>query len=331
MILRQFRGSGPGTIILIVVTFSLVWASAFISLRHQFSLYFDLDPMPLYGLLSDLVGTNPMPGIIFALSLITVMVFSMVNLNSKLIFINERTFLPAVIYILLSGLFPQYQVMNPAVIGAIFLMFAIRRIMEAYRVQGIAYNFFDASILIGIGSLFYANLIWFGLLVFIGIGLLRTWNLKEVFISLTGLLTPFVMAFAIFYISGRDLRELMNLFEYNLFGKPSEYALSGLTIFAISFTGLITAIAVIYLIMTMNTKMIRPRKTFSLLLWLLVLSILLFIFVRSVSVEIIWITAIPVSYILSHYFIGAKKKWAPEISFSLLYVLILLIQIWYLK
>ncbi len=331
MILRQFRGTGPGTIILIVVTFSFVWASAFIRLRHQFSLYFDLDPMPLYGLLSDLVGTNPIPGIIFTLSLITVMAFSMVNLNSKLIFINERTFLPAAIYILLSGLFPQYQVMNPAVIGAIFLMFAIRRIMEAYRVQGIAYNFFDASILIGIGSLFYANLIWFGLLVFIGIGLLRTWNLKEVFISLTGLLTPFVIAFAIFYISGRDLRELMDLFEYNLFGKPSEYAFSGLTIFAISFTGFITAVAVIYLIMTMNTKMIRPRKTFSLLLWLLVLSILLFIFVRSVSVEMIWITAIPVSYILSHYFIGAKKKWVSEISFSLLYVLILLIQIWYLK
>jgi Family of unknown function (DUF6427) len=331
MILRQFRGTGPGTIILIVVTFSLVWASAFIRLRHQFSLYFDLDPMPLYGLLSDLVGTNPVPGIIFTLLLVILMAFSIVNLNSKLIFINERTFLPAVIYILLSGLFPRYQVLNPAVIGAIFLMIAIRRIMEAYRVQGIAYNFFDAALLIGIGSLFYANLIWFGLLVLIGIGLIRTWNLKEVFISLTGLLTPFLIAFAIFYISGRDPRELMVLFQYNLFGRPSEYAFSGLTIAVISFTGLITLLAVMYLFMTMNTKMIRPRKTFSLLLWLLVMSILLFIFVRSVSVEMIWITAIPVSYILSHYFIGVKKKWLPEIFFSMLYIAILVIQVWHLK
>ena len=35
-------------------------------------------------------------------------------------------------------------------------------------------NFFDAAILISTGSLFYANLIWFGLLVIIGIALIRT-------------------------------------------------------------------------------------------------------------------------------------------------------------
>ena len=70
MFLKQFKGTGPGTIFLIVVTLLTLWASAFIRLQGHFSLYFDLDPMPLYGILSSLIGTNPLPGIIFTLGLV---------------------------------------------------------------------------------------------------------------------------------------------------------------------------------------------------------------------------------------------------------------------
>ena len=174
MLLRQFKGTGPGTIFLISVTLLAVWASAFIRLKSHFSLYFDLYPMPLYGILSAIIGTNPLPGIIFSLLLVSVMAFLIVNLNTNIFFINERTFLPALFYILISGLLPQYQLLNPAIFSAIFLMLAIRRIVDAYQVSGTAYSFFDAGILIGTGSLFYANLVWFALLIIIGILLLRT-------------------------------------------------------------------------------------------------------------------------------------------------------------
>ncbi len=50
MLLRLFKGTGPGVIFLIIVTLLLVWVSAFIKLQDHFSLYFDLDPMPLYGI-----------------------------------------------------------------------------------------------------------------------------------------------------------------------------------------------------------------------------------------------------------------------------------------
>ena len=331
MLLKQLRGTGPGTIFLIVITLLSVWVSTFIKLQNHFSLYFDLDPMPLYGILSDLIGTKPLPGIIFTLSLVSLMAFIMVNLNTKLVFINERTFLPALIYILLSGFFPQLQLLNPAIFGAIFLMLAIRRIMEAYRVPGTAFNFFDSGILIGIGSLFYANLIWFGLLIFIGIALLRTVDIKEIVISLIGLITPLIMTFGIYYLLGKDLKNLLILFEYNLFNKPATFVFTGLTIVSISIAGLITTVSIIFLLMSMNTKKIRPRKTFTLFLWLFILSLSVYFLVPCVSIEIVWITAIPVSYFLSHYFVLVKKKWVPEIFFSVLFVLIISIQISYLK
>jgi hypothetical protein len=331
MFLKQFKGTGPGTIFLIIVTLLTLWASAFIKLQGHFSLYFDLEPMPLYGIMSSLIGTNPMPGIIFTLILVGLMSFLMVNLNTTLFFINERTFIPALIYILFSGFFPQYQLLNPAIFGAIFLMLAIRRIMETYRVPGTAYNFFDAGLLIGIGSLFYANLIWFGLIIFIGLALLRTGEIKEIAISVIGLITPYFLTFGTYYVSGNDLKGLLSTIGDNLFGKPSSYVFTSLTIVAIAFAGLITLGSIIYLLMSMNSKKIKSRKTFYLLLWVFFISISVYFFLPSVSVEIVWITGIPVSYFLTHYFVFAKKKMVPEILFFLLFILIFLIQIWYLK
>jgi hypothetical protein len=331
MLLRQFKGTGPGTIFLIIVTLLAVWASAFIKLQSHFSLYFDLDPMPLYGILSYLIGTNPLPGIIFTLALVSLMAFLMVNLNTTIFFINERTFLPALIYILLSGLFPQYQLLNPAIFAAVFLTLAIRRIMDAYRIPGTAYSFFDAGILIGVGSLFYANLIWFGLVVIIGVALLRTGSIKEIAISVIGLITPYFLTFGIYYVLGKDLKNLLSILEYNLLGNPNSYAFTRLTVVAVTFAGLSTLVSIVYLLKLMNMKKIKSRKTFSLLLWVFLIAMEVYFMVPSVSVEMVWLAGIPVSYFWAHYFVFIKKKLVPEIFFSLFFVFILLIQILYLK
>jgi hypothetical protein len=331
MLLRPFKGTGPGTIFLIIVSMLVVWASAFIRLKGHFFEYFDLNPMPLYDLLSSLIGTNPLPGLIFALAVLSVMAILMVNLNTTLFFITQRTFLPGLIYILLSGLFPQYQLLNPAIFGAMFLMLAIRRIMDSYRITGTAYNFFDAGILISIGSLFYADLIWFGVLVIIGIALLRTGNLKEIAISVIGLITPYFLIFGFYYVLGKSLKDLLSLLDYNLFLKPSEYAFTRLMIVAVLFTIVCILVSVLHLIPLMNSKKIKARKTFSLLIWVFVISVALYLIVPSVSIEMIWITAIPVSYFMTDYFVYVKKKLIPEILFSVFFIFIILIQIWYLK
>jgi hypothetical protein len=259
------------------------------------------------------------------------MAFLIVNLNTHLFFINERTFLPAVIFFLLSGLFPEYQLLNPAIFGAMFLMLAIRRIMETYRVSGTAYQFFDAGIFIGIGSLFYANLIWFGIILLAGVMLLRTINMKEIVISFIGLLTPYFLIFSIYYLLGEDLHELWSLITYNLFGLTSRFEFSKLTIVALVFIGLITLRSLGFLFAVINTKKIQSRKTFFLLLWVLMISIAIFFILHGVSVEIVWITGIPVSYFLAHYFVFIRKKLFPEIFFTILIILIAMIQIWYLK
>jgi len=331
MLLRLFKGTGPGVIFLIIVTLIAVWISAFLIPEIDSVFHYETDPMPLYGLLKQVIGNNHILGMILSFSMVSLMAFFLVNFNTTVFFINERTYLPALIYILFGGLFPQYQLLNPVLPASLFLMLAIIRIMEGYRKPGTAYNFFDAGILISTGSLFYANLIWFGLLIIIGIALLRTGNMGEIAISILGLITPYLLVFGLYYVIGKDLKALLSLVEDNLFARSAGYLFPRLTVVALIFTAIIMLVSIAYLFMFINTKKIKSRKTFFLLIWVFVISIGVYFVLPSVSVEIVWLTGIPVSYFLTHYFVFVKKKLVPEIFFSVLFILILLIQIWYLK
>jgi hypothetical protein len=330
MLLRTFKGTGPGVIFMIIITLIAVWLSAIMSQRLHPRFIYESDPMPLYGLLKSLINNSHTLGVIISFLLVSLMSFLMVNFNTIVFFIHERTFLPALFYALLGGLFPDHQILNPVLPAAVFLIMAIFRIMDGYHISGTAYNYFDAGILISTGSLFYANLIWFGVLVIIGIALLRTGNLKEIVISVLGLLTPYLITFGLYYVIGKDVGDLMKVLGDNLFSKPTYYPFPALTVVTLVFCSALIFISLVKLFQQMNNKKIKSRKTFSLMIWTLIISLIVYFALPSASIEIIWLTSIPVSYFLTHYFVFVKKKLVPEILFTLLFVFILLIQIWHL-
>jgi hypothetical protein len=326
MLLRLFKGIGPGVIFLIALTLGALWVSTFLNPQMPVPAVYETNPMPLYGIIKQITGNNLLGGVIFSFLSVTILIILLVGFNTSVFFINERTFLPALFYILFSALFPQQQIMNPVIPASVFLMIALMRIMKAYRKQGTAFNFFDAGLLISIGSLFYINILWFGLLLIIGIALLRTGNIKEIAISILGLLTPFILTIGLYYVSGKDIGAFLADINYNLFGKTSGYSFSKLTIIVLILTGIILLISTAFLLMRMSSKKIKSRKTFYMLLWALFISLVLYLLLPSVSVEMIWITGIPASYILAHYFVFVRKKIIPEIMFSGMFVLIILLQ-----
>jgi hypothetical protein len=330
MLLRFFKGTSPGVIFLIAIIFIVVWISTFLIDGPAFLYPSAGYHMPLYGLLMNILGPGKfMPGL-FSFSVSAFLIFLLINFNTTVFFINERTFLPALLFILVTGMFPELRNLNPVIPASLFLMLALKRIMSAYHIQGIAYNFFDAGILISTGSLFYANLLWFGAIIFAGIILLRAVNVFELTISILGMVTPYLITFGLYYILGYDLDNLASLIYNSVFRDSPGYSFPRLTIITMIFEAIIVLLSAGFIIMLQNTKKIKSRKTFSLLIWLFVLSLVVYFLIPSISVEIIWITGIPVSYFLSHHFIFSKKKLLSELFFTLLFVLFLIIQVLYI-
>jgi hypothetical protein len=327
MFLRLFKGNNPGVIILIAVIFLAVWISPFLHPSAVSPLQTSSDAMPLYGILSSLAGKNYFFGLVLSSVFVIAVAFLLVNFNTQSFFINERTYLPALIYILAGGFFPECQLLNPALPASILFMLAIIRIIDGYRKPGVPNNFFDAAILISTGSLFYANLIWFGLLVIIGIALIRTVDISAIAISILGLLTPYLIIFGIYYVAGKDNRALLTLIGDNLFLRSEAFQFSRATIVIIIIFSIMIIMSLFYLISMLNTKKIKSRKTFSILIWAFLFCNIVYFFVPSASVEIVWIAAIPVSYFLTHYFVFIRKKVLPEILFAALFLCVLILQI----
>jgi hypothetical protein len=327
MLRKKFRETGPDVVILIGITLLLTWTGAFFHPHLPAELGFNIKPMPLFGLLISVTCFSPLFSIIIAYLLVLMIALLLVNFNTSAFFISERNFLPALIYILLSSYIPQYQILNPVLPAALFLILGIRKIIESYKVQGTAFSLFDAGMLISIGSLFYASLIWFGLLLIIGIAILRTGSIKEVIISVLGLAAPLFIVYGFFYVTGKDMDSMLSAVTYNLFAKDGKVIIQVLTLVILIISGIIVLISVAQLLSAINSKKIKSRKTFILLLWTFFIIAGVSLLSDSVSAEIYWLAVIPPSYFLTHFFVFSRRRLLPEIMLAALFVLAALAQV----
>lgn len=326
MLLRKFRENGPDVLFLIFVLMIFTWMGAFLHPVLPSSEGFDNMPMPLFKILLGITGFSPFISTFSAFLLMLLMAFLMVNFNTNVFFISERTFLPALVYVVLTGLNPQYQLMNPVLPAAPFLILGIRKIMDSYKVQGTAYSFFDAGVLIATGSLLYAGMIWFGILLIVAIIVLRPFSIREIVISLAGLLTPLFIFTGFYYILGYDMDYLRSAVNYNLFVREADTSLPLLNIVVLIIAGVVVLVSVSQLLGALKEKRIKSRKTFTLLFWTFFISAGMFVVLKPVSLEIFWIASIPLTYFLCHYFVFSRKKKLTGILFTSILILVIIIQ-----
>lgn len=283
--------------------------------------------MPLYSLLLGSVGQNMLMGTLISFLVMLSIAFYLANFNTRLFFITERTLLPASLYILVSGFFVSTQTLNPVFPATLMLIIAIDRVMASYRKTSIAYNFFDASLILSLGSLFYFNIIWFYLVIIIGILLIRTFSLRELLLSLFGLVAPYLVVYAIYYVTGKDLGVFSGMIFDNIIKTAPRYYWSPILI-----TGLIIGISLLivslsHLLGIFATKKIKTRKTFSLLIWILIITVAVYFIVPSASVELIYIVLIPFVYIISHFIVFVRNKKIANVVFAIIFIAILAIQV----
>lgn len=324
--LRLYRGIGPGTILLIIISMGLIWLQPLLNPVEP-SMFHDNNPAPLYSILLGFFKDSPRGAVIFSMVLILVISVYLVNFNTRLFFINERTFLPASLYVILSGFMKSMQVLNPVLPASLLLLIAIDRLLVSYRKPGVAYNLFDASLFIGIAALIYTNIIWFYIVIVSGIIIFRSFNLRELMISIFGLLLPFIILYAVYYLTGRDLMMLNDFFIESIITEVSDYYWSPELIVVSALNALIFILALLKLSGVFNTKKIRSRKIFSLLTWVLVVSIAAYFAVPSVSVEMMYVFLVPLVYFLTHYLVVMRNKKIANYVFAIILFSVVFIQL----
>jgi len=325
--IRLFRGSGIGPVAVLILAALALWAEYFIS-PPQLSVASESVPMPLWGLLIGSLSASPLLSVILSFLFVLAVVMVMVRCNTSIFFIPRRTFLPGLLFLMLYSVFHSEMVLNPALPASLLILAGTWRMISSYRVNGMTYNFFDAALMISSAGLIYAGSVWFILLVFIGALVLRSPDARELTLAFIGALLPWIVMYAVWYITGGDPGDLSEIIRHNLFDRTPSVYWSRTLIILLIILGISFLPSLIYLAREMPTYKIRSRKTFELFIWTLVISIAAFILVPAVSVEIMAVASLPLAFISANHLAFTRRTVVAEIIFWLIAVMIAVSRIW---
>lgn len=325
--IRFFRGSGAGPVLLVLLAALGLWIGNLIS-PPQPEVLTAIQPMPLWGLVLRLLSGSPLAAVILSLVLVLTVAFVMIRFNTEIFFIPRRTYMPALLYILLCSLFPGAMVLNPALPASLLILAAMWRMVSSYRINGMSFNFFDAALMISSAGLLYAGAVWFIPLVFIGALVLRSPDARELTMAFGGAVLPWIVLYAVWYVTGGDTGELTGIIGHNLFDQAPSVNWSRTLVILLAVAGLNFLPPLLYLAREMPTYKIRSRKTWEIMLWMLAISTAAFIFVPGVSVGLTAVAAIPVAFIMANQMAFARRVVMSEILLWIMVIMLVVSRIW---
>lgn len=326
MILKILKSNQPFNFILFVIIGVLFWLNGFIK-PQLYPFYIAENRNLLYKPIDLILSSSPFYSALLSLVLVILFAFIIQFINGQFAFIRIRTMLPAPLFILLMGGLTGIHTLHPVYFAVLFLLLAINRLFRIFENPRPHSAVFDAGFFLGIGSLFYFDLILIFPALFLGIFVLQKISKWRLFvINIIGFLLPFIFAFSYAFYTDQFL-ELLKIFENNLLTANNHFKSNVPLHIFLGFILLITAFGSIRILQQYDTKKVSTRKYFTVFFLVFLFSMFGFIFVPAVSHEMLVIMAIPVCYLISNYLVFMKSRFWGELIFTLLFGIVLFMQI----
>lgn len=326
MLLNFFKQTLPQVIATIIILTLLLWLKSFLSMQVS-PFYFESISMPLFSLIYSWLSSNILWSKIFTLTLLLFTGFYLLQINSKHIVVKQRTYLISLFYLLIASSIAVLHQINPAVFAAFFMVFALDHILSIYQKQEVLDNLFKASFFTALASLFYAPAIFYFIAIILSILSIRSFNVREWFAAIFGLLAPLFFYFFYFYFFKSDLFYAFDLFKRNLLTEVNGVNSVMLYIFY-SYFILLFLITGLFLIKTLPTQKISVRKYHGVFFWFNLVTLLIVLLIPCVSIELMFIALIPIVFQYTHYFTITTKRFWPNFLFLMVFVLALLMQLY---
>ncbi len=324
MFLKLFKGSQPILIIIIPITAGLVWLKSFL---HPAEALAGLDQwsMPLYHLIENLLNNQPFIRKLIAFTLLITNSLWLARMNTKFILIKSRTYLPAVFYALICSSFASYHDLTPALIASFLFIIALELMFDSYSEEQLSYKFFEAAILVSLASLIYSTIALYLVVIWIILSILRNAGWREWVFTIIGFALPYLFLYSGYYLTDQDIPvNTQNILSNFTHEKGFEFS-SLMPMIFYGFMVLIILIASIRLLSAYQGMKIYARKFFLVLFFIFLFTLGIHLILYPEAVELIFFYAIPVSYLLTYYFLQIRSRAIGEIIFTVFLGLLVLV------
>jgi hypothetical protein len=167
------------------------------------------------------------------------------------------------------------------------------------------------------GALFYLPVITLFPLIWISIFVLqKSDNWRLLVIPLIGIALPWLLLWSFLFVSGSD-QAIISTILTGLKSINNQFIFKIAFLITTAFIFLLSAFGSISLINSVSIRKMSTRKYFIILYWMLGLSIPTVFVFPSTGLGIIAISTIPVSFLISHFFMAGKRGFWREFFFFL--------------
>ncbi len=222
----------------------------------------------------------------------------------------------ALAYVLLTALFPEWGNLSVALVSnsaVLWFLYFITRSFNAAKPRSLVFN---AGLMAALAALLNYTLLPLSIVAFFGLAIIRPFRVKEWFVLLLGLLTPFYFTAGYLFIAGKSdaTNYLLNIFEWHIIVPKSLLH----TIITTVTTGIIIA-AGIYMSQSNSSRMmLQVRKSWAIIFWMFLFLVPAIFFIKDDWPATLLPLTVPSTAFISYALLQPRRNFVPLIFFWLL-------------
>jgi len=239
--------------------------------------------------------------------------------------LGKPTFLPALMFITVSGLFTPFLVLSPPLVCNFLVIWMMFKLFSFYKSKDAGSVAFDLGMIVAGGSLIYLPFIYFFFVIWIALVIFKPFNWREWVAGIIGYITIFFFL-AVYYYLSNSLEQF-----YRIWLPLAAKFPDSIDINYYNYLMLIPVIVILVLcFFTIQQNFFRSyvhvRKSFQLLFIIFLIAGLSFYINTPFQLNHFLLCAIPAAVFFSYYFLYARRKWFYEVLFGLLLISIVYFQ-----
>lgn len=323
--IKLFRSFNPLNIVwLAIVLFALRVGYAY-SLPAKMSFPF----VELFSRLLIPVSYQTIIPPIFNLLLASALVFVQAMLINYLINHNNlfgrSTFLPALMYIVVTGLFTPFLMLSPPLLCNFLVIWLLHKVFSFYKGDEVKSVSYDAGMIVAVGTMTYLPFIYMFIAIWIALIIFRPFNWREWVASIIGFITIFFFL-AVFYYMNDRLGQFFDIWLPLGAKFPAHISINYYNYLVLIPVILILVLCFFKLQQNFFKSYVQTRKSFQLLFFILLIGGFSFYVRLGFVLDHFLLCAVPAAVFIAYYFLYATSRWFYESLFFLLLASIIYFQ-----
>ena len=251
----------------------------------------------------------------FGLYIILMLIFGFIIKKNNLTQINSYALF---IFVCLLLLMPNVFQNSKPILSTGFILLALRRILSFNSKKNIQKKILDASLWIGIATLFYFWSILFLLVLYAALIQLASKNFKLFLIPIIGMFVVFIICTIYFLYLDNNMYWFTDYENFTSFDFSSYKLLKNF--FSLFVILLMIVISLVFKFLNFTKTPLRKKSKYWIIIFTLITGIIIVILTAQKNgIELIF-TIVPISILFSNFIEALQRKWVSEVMLWLILI-----------